>query len=179
MSWLDDHKRVWRLVMLGLVLVAFVGPWAFDLINVPSEFSCSAPFIRLQGDYCGTPVSGIAILPAFVGGFVDLVVQLVTGSTAIVDLGRRFLFVLVVLLLLLPLFSTLLLTLPGSRQRRQPFHLLLWGLATLSVVWWLRRSPAEWLPSQVWGLWLYAGLAPSMLILEGALSLRGRLGHAR
>jgi hypothetical protein len=134
MSWLDDHKRVWRLVVLGLLLMAFVGPWAFELINVPSEYPCSAPFIRLQGDYCGTPVSGIAILPALLGELVNLAVQLVAGPAAIHDLGRRLLFILGALLLFLPLLSTVFLTLPGNRRPRQLFHLLLWGLATLSVL---------------------------------------------
>ena len=44
------------------LLVAIMGPWTFDLIHVPSEYPCSAPFIRLEGDFCGTPMSGGWIL---------------------------------------------------------------------------------------------------------------------
>ena len=179
MSWPSEHKRGWRLVILGLLLIAFVGPWAFDLINVPSEYSCSAPFIRLRGDYCGTPLSGLGILPALVGEFINIVVGLVTGAMVITDLGRRFLFILSALLLFLPFFSTLLLILPGNRQRQQIIHLVVWGLATVSSLWWLLLSPAEWLPSQLWGLWLYIGLAPSMLIVEVVLMAKGRPSQAR
>lgn len=151
MSWLSEHKRGWRLVILGLLLIAIVGPWTFDLINVPSEYSCSAPFIRLKGDYCGTPLSGMWILLTPLGALV----------------------------LFLPFFSTLLLILSGNRRRQQILHLVVWGLATVSSLWWLLLSPAEWPLSRLWGLWLYIGLAPSMLILEVVLAVRRRSSQAR
>ena len=179
MSWISEYHRVWRVAILVLLLLAFQGPWFFDQINVPSEYPCSAPFIRLKGDYCGTPLSGMWILAALVGEFISIVVELVTGATVNTDLGRRFLFILGALLLFLPFFSTLLLILSGNRRRQQILHLVVWGLATVSSLWWLLLSPAEWLPSRLWGRWLYIGLAPSMLILEVVLAVRRRSSQAR
>ena len=175
MSWINEHKRVWRVVILALLLIAFIGPWTFELINVPSEYTCSPPFIRLQGDYCGTPLSGMLILPALVGELINVVVGLVTGTTVITDVGRRFLFILSALLLLLPIFSTLLLILPGNRRRQQVFHLAVWGLATVSSIGRLVLvSGSERPASQLWGLLLYSGLAPSVLILEVVVLAIGR-----
>jgi hypothetical protein len=59
MSWINEHKSVGRVAVLMLLLVAMMGPWTFDLINVPAEYPCSAPNIRLDDDFCGTPLPGI------------------------------------------------------------------------------------------------------------------------
>ncbi len=48
MKWLKTHQRVWRLAILLLLLIAIAGPWAFDLVNVPAEYSCAAPYVRLK-----------------------------------------------------------------------------------------------------------------------------------
>ena len=172
MSWLNEHKRAWRVVMLGLLFVALVGPWAFDLVNVPAEYACSAPYIRLKGDYCGEPVSGMGILPALVGELINMVMGLVTGAPAITDLGWGFLVILSALLLFLPVLTTLLLILPRNRPGRQGIQWVVWGLAAVSSLVWLSFSPAEWLPGPLWGRWLYIGLASSMLIVEGVLAVR-------
>ncbi len=66
MSWINKHKRVWRVAILVLLLVAIMGPWTFDRINVPSEYPCS---VRLEGDFCGTPMSGIWIFSWIIGGY--------------------------------------------------------------------------------------------------------------
>ena len=34
MMWMNEHKRVWRVAVLGLLLVAILGPWAFARIMV-------------------------------------------------------------------------------------------------------------------------------------------------
>ena len=60
MSWIVEHKRLWGIAILALLLLAILGPWAYDQINVPAEYPCSAPFIRLEGDFCGVPYSGTA-----------------------------------------------------------------------------------------------------------------------
>ena len=175
MSWIVEHKRVWRVVILGLLLMAIAGPWTFDRIYVPSEYSCD---VRLEGDYCGIPLSGMWIIWAVVAEFIHLVGGLVMGATASAELGRLFLIILGALLLLLPFFSTLVLTLPGERQRLQKFHVAVWGLAA-AVGLWLLLSASEWPQRQLWGLWLYIALAPSVLILEVvALVARRRASQA-
>jgi hypothetical protein len=121
MSWINEQKRVWRVAILVLLLVAIMGPWSFELVNVPSEYPCSAPFIRLEGDFCGTPTLGIQYLVGTIVGVINRGVGLVTGATGFASRGdelfREFLFMMVVpFLLVLPFFSTLLLLVRGDRR---------------------------------------------------------------
>jgi len=80
MLWINEHKNVWRVAVLVLLLVAIMGPWAFDRIYVPSEYSCSAPFVRLEGDFCGVPLGGITVFSFMVVVFINISVELVTGA---------------------------------------------------------------------------------------------------
>ena len=41
--------------MLALLVGAMLGPWIFDLINVPAQYPCD---FRLVGDFCGVLLSG-------------------------------------------------------------------------------------------------------------------------
>ncbi len=116
MSWLIEHKRVWRAAILMLLLLASIGPWAFDRIVVPAEYACSAPFIRLKGDFCGTPLSGVWILLAVVGEAIRIVGSLVTGTSTFGEVGRLPLIVLLVLLPLLSFSSTLFLILGSAEE---------------------------------------------------------------
>jgi hypothetical protein len=190
MAWINEHKRVWRVAILALLLVAIMGPLSFELVNVPAEYPCSAPFIRLEGDFCGTPTLGIQYLVGTIVGVINRGVGLVTGATGLASRGdelfREFLFMIVVpFLLVLPFFSTLLLLARGDRRhlvlypvpvgpgqvrpstgRRLAFNIVAWSLAAgagllLGVPNVLR--PGWWMS---WGIWLYIGLTVSALILE-------------
>ncbi len=177
MSWMNDHKREWRVVVLVLLLVSIIGPWIFDQIVVPSEYACLAPAIRLAGDYCGIPMSGIWILSAAAGVLVNIVVELVPGTTAFTDRFRELSFSLLGLLLVLPFFSTLFLIVRGDRQHQLVFHVAAWSLA-FGVGLWLAISSYPNLFWVLWGVWLYVGLAASVLIFEvGMLAVRRKLGH--
>jgi len=171
--WINEHKNVWRVAVLLLLSVAVMGPWTFDLINVPSEYPCSAPFIRLENDFCGMPRPGIWVFSWMVGGFINMVVRLVTGATVFTDLAFEFLYSLLPLLLVLPFCSTLLLILGGDRRRRQVFHVAAWGLAA-GVGLLLGMSSFSRLLWALWGLWLYIGLAAGALILEVLTLAAGR-----
>ena len=46
------------MVVLG---IAIFGPWAFDLINVPAEFPCTPPIIRLEGDLWSSIIGRLAV----------------------------------------------------------------------------------------------------------------------
>ena len=162
MSWIYEHKRVWRGVILGLLIMAIVGPWVFDRINVPSEYPCN---IRLEGDFCGIPLSGMWIIWAVIAEFIHRVVGLVMGGTVLADFSLMLLLILGVLLILLQFFTTLLLVLPGERQRLQIFQVAAWGLAAVAGLWLLLLA-SEWPRHQLWGLWLYVALVPSALIME-------------
>lgn len=173
MSWINEHKNVWRVAILVMVLVAIMGPWTFDLIWVPSEYSCSAPFIRLDNGFCGKPLPGIWLFRWMVNGFVYASAGLVTGAMVFIEWAREFLFSLFLFLLVLPFFSTLLLILRGDRQRRQVFNAAAWSLAAgIGLLIGMSSYPKQfWL---LWGIWLYIGLAASVLILEVLTLTAGR-----
>ena len=173
MLWINEHKNVWRVAILVVVLVAIMGPWTFDLIWVPSEYSCSAPFIRLDNDFCGTPLPGIWLFRWMASGFVYASAGLVTGAMVFIEWAREFLFSLLLFLLVLPFFSTLLLILRGDRRRRQVFNVAAWGLAT-GIGLLIGMSSYPKLFWVLWGIWLYIGLAASALILEVLTLAAGR-----
>ncbi|HMS01246.1 MAG TPA: hypothetical protein PKE62_18530 [Anaerolineales bacterium] len=56
---INQNISIIRAGVLLLLILALLGPWMFDQINVPAEYDCSAPFIRLNGDFCGLPISGL------------------------------------------------------------------------------------------------------------------------
>jgi len=91
MSWINEHKKVWRVAILVVGLVAIMGPWVFDVIYVPSEYSCSAPNIRLDNDFCGTPLPGIVLFHWMVSGFVYATAELVTSAMGFTDWTHEFL----------------------------------------------------------------------------------------
>ena len=173
MSWLYEHHSEWRIALLVMMIVAFLGPWTVDLIYMPSEYECSAPFVRLEGDFCGIPLSGIRIFFWISGG---LAVGLETGEVFNSERIREFLFMSLFLLLpLLPIFSTLLLILRGDHPRRQVFTIIAWILA-IGVGLFLGMSNSIYprLFWAVWGIWLYIGLAISALTLEILVILSNR-----
>jgi len=177
-SWIQEHKTVWRVAILVLLLVAIMGPWGFfEPVNVPSDYPCSAPYIRLEGDMCGEPTPIIWMFYWFVSMPISMVVGLVTGATVLTDFGIEFVYILLICLLLLtlvlPFFSTLLLILRGDRTRQQVFNVAAWGLAAgIGLLFGLSRLPRlYWV---LWGFWLYIGLAVSALVLELLVLVVGR-----
>jgi hypothetical protein len=156
-----------------VVLVAITGPWTFDLLWVPSEYSCSAPNVRLDDDFCGMPLTGIWLFRWIVNGLVYAWAGLVTGAMGSIERAREFLFSLLHFLLVLPFFSTLLLILLGDRRRWQVFNVVAWGLAAgIGLLIGMFNYPKLfWV---LWGIWLYIGLAASALILEVVTLAAGR-----
>jgi hypothetical protein len=128
MSWIYENRRNWRIALFAFIMVAFIGPWGFDLINVPSQYECSAPNIRLEGDFCGVPLSGIRFYLWAGSGFISICVGLITGKSINFEMIRELVIVLLLLIPLLPIFSTSLLILfecvgciPGlDRVKGQP-----------------------------------------------------------
>lgn len=173
---LDKYKRVWRVALLLLLITAFIGPWAFEQINVPSKYPCSPPFIRLEGDFCGEPMSVMWILPLMITGMIYSSLGLVTGDIGFITWVRQLLYSSFLFLLMLPIFTTILL-IRGRDSRRLIFsHLIAWGLAgaiagamVLPLVT-VYSSTQLWV---LWGAWLYIGLAICALIFE-TLTLAAR-----
>ena len=172
MSWMIEHKNVWRVVLLVVMLVAIMGPWIFDQILVPPGFSCSDPSIRLDDDFCGTPLPGTWLLYWMVVGLPYASVELITGSISFDDWTGVFRFSLILFPIVLPFISTLLLILRGDRRCRHIFNIAAWGLAA-GIALWIAISSYPRLFWVLWGSWLYIGLAASVLILD-VLTLVGR-----
>jgi hypothetical protein len=161
---------------LVLLLVALLGPWTFDLIVVPAEYSCS-PAVRLEGDYCGLPMSGTWLLAAAVSVPGRMVVELVSGAA--VQSEPRELAVCLFLLLVLPFLSTLLL-LPGRERRcRRVFHWTAWGLAGAFSIFWMAAGWQGAASMKLWGVWLYTGVAVATLAAEVLLASSRAAGETR
>lgn len=160
-----ERQRKWRIAFLSAMIVAFLGPWVFDLINVPAQYECSVPNIRLYGDFCGMPLPGFWVMLGTGINFSSTIIGLLTGESIFSEKTRELLISLLMLLPLLPVFSTLLLILRGNTQHRQVFAIVSWILAIAACLFvCLQIDPRQLLAS--WGLWLYILLGLCALILE-------------
>ena len=165
MSWLNKYIRGLRFAFLGLLVVAVMGPWTFDLIVVPAKYSCSLPFVRLQGDFCGLPMSGIWILTGVTAELFNRFRGLFLEATANTDLRSLVLLTIIPIIILLPILSTMLVYKREDRLRRQVFQLVVWGMAAGAGVFFGSQNGPRiyW---ELWGTWLYIGLALAALIVE-------------
>jgi hypothetical protein len=171
--WMVKHKRTWRAIVLVFLLVAIIGPWTYDKIYVPSKYTCSAPVVRLEGDYCGMPLAGIRVLSMMVGGIINIVGELVIKITVLKDRFSEFAFCLLGLTLILPCFSTLFLILREESRGGFLFHFaalsLAFGVSLLVAM--IYYPKLFW---GLWGIWLYVGVTASTLILEAVMLFGGR-----
>ena len=174
MSWLIQNTRRWRIVILVLLVITFIGPWGYDLINVPAQYECTPPNFRLEGDYCGMPLPGLWAVAVSFGVIFTVFTE--KENVTFATLLMRALFGLLILLTPLPVFSSLFRLSPGEPSWPQGRHVKVWGLAAAGGLgFFLWFSLLRGLPSfHVWGLWMYVVLAPLALILEIAL-----LAHER
>ena len=101
MSWINENRNFIRPIILIVFVVTLIGPWMFDQINVPAEYACDKPFIRLEGDFCGSPLSGFQFFSLFTGGFFQMIVEMFKGNFAG---SARELLVGLPILLLIPFF---------------------------------------------------------------------------
>ncbi len=181
-AWINQRKNIVRVAVLVLLLVAIVGPWTYSSDGtpvVPWTYSsdgtppaewCRDPNILLENGRCVRLVSGAEVLTLMTGAFLSLNVQLVKGTLVLADRGREFfrvfLFVVFLFLLVQPFFSTLLLIFGGDRPLRGMYHVATWGLAVVISGLLLVASFWSGLSTDLWGIWLYVGLAASVLALE-------------
>jgi hypothetical protein len=180
MGWIGRTMRIWRIAALALLLLAFVGPWAMERINVPAEYPCSAPFVRLRGDYCGLPFTGAAMISAIVGDLASRAGALAAGDAPRIALRDTLPMILFAIPAVLPFVIAALSVSRGESHRKQLFRLVVWGLAVAWSLWWLAVSVSVSPPIRVWGILLYAGLAGAALTLEGlALANRRKSAEAR
>ena len=164
-------------MMLVLLLVAIMGPWTYTLDGVPPPEWCHAPLFLLGNGHCAGLVSGATIITFWNGAFFNINVGLVTGVTAFPERAREFLginlFMMLLFLLILPFFTTLLLTWRRDSKRLRIFHLTAWGLAAI-LSWLLVASQPILRSGRFWGIWLYIGVTASALTLEVFALVSGR-----
>ena len=140
MSWINENRNFIRPIILIVFVATLTGPWMFDQINVPAEYACDKPFIRLEGDFCGSPLSGFQFFSLFI----------------LVGLS---------LLLLIPFFTTLLVIWKKDSRRLQTINLSMWSLALiLALLLFVLQLQDK--VFYLWGLWLYIMLAICTLIVE-------------
>lgn len=171
MNWLKSHKRIWRTAILALLILALLGPWAFDLLSVPAEFACQPPNVRIDSRFCGYPMSGLtAVLSTIPPGFA-LISELVAGTLNVAHPGNAWLMLLFWLPLLVLLSLAMLVIWPKLRGWLA-FHLVFLALTAVAAGVYMAFIPADRI-GLVWGLWLFLAAALAALGLEVS-SLPGR-----
>lgn len=168
MNWLNRTQRFWRAALLALLVVSLAGPWVYDQINVPARYPCDPPNIRLEGDFCGLPISAAYYYSSFIlqaGAVAGQAVRLSLDPSAL-------LFLLFLALLAMPVASLLLLVLRRHGGRLRGLNLAALLLACLPLAL-LGLGPEEMPWPGLWGYWTYAGTIACALALE-TLALRSR-----
>jgi hypothetical protein len=154
------------------MLVGFLGPWVFDLINVPAEYACHPPNYRLYGDFCGSPLTGAWVVWMMGSETIRSLAVLATGSSDSPASPQLIYISLLVLLLNLPLISTLFTCLRPANRRLAAFHIAVCVLAGgVGLVAGLSSYPRLFFV--VWGVWLYILACAAAVVLE-VVHLRGR-----
>jgi hypothetical protein len=141
-----------------------MGPWVFVRINVPAEYACS-PSIRLEGDFCGTPLSGLWVFPAIIGNLFSIIARLITEPLSFSNTPRQLIVSILYLFLIVPFFTTLFLIL-GKSSRWHP-HVLGLGLALIATL--IFRNLSNFSKPyhlRLWGFWLYLGVTTIALLME-------------
>lgn len=166
--------RSLRIVEAILLVVALSGPWGYEQINVPAEYECQRPFVRLHGDFCGEPVTGLqAVLELGRWGYV-WVQHLFIGETGIVDSWSLLLFAAGVGVLLAPLAALVYRATRASSKVWGP-HLML-SLLAMAMAGAL-LIPQGMAPALLWGGWFYVGLLVLVAISEIAVWLARKDGR--
>jgi hypothetical protein len=168
MEFIAENKALWRKLVPVLFIVAMLGPWMFDLLNVPLQYPCGRPSVRLYGDFCGYPISGFEVIRYANSGLFNILDQLIKGNIA----GRilYLLFPFYTWLIILPFFSILLLIWNKNSLRLQIMNLVAWGLACsvilMMFIWQTGEDQVGHSLYLLWGIWLYLLVATGTIILE-------------
>lgn len=169
----DGIHRIVRLVVLALLVAAFIGPWGYTPDGVPPPEWCAEPNFLLTPERCVRLLPGTEILSFFVGSIIALPLMLFSSGFSLVERGRELLFVLLMYLLVLPFITGLILALARTSRRLLVLDMVAWGLAAIPAVMIAFFTP-EQRGLQLWGVWLYIGLAAAMLLFGVWALLRKR-----
>ncbi len=157
-----------------LSLVAIAAPWWFDLVFVPGKYPCTSPFIRVRDDFCGIPMSGVWIFVGLANRFIEILKEIVTGETVIINpvdaMLKFFLYCFAFTHTCAAPFYNMALDLTWRSQTQPDISYRSWSLGVLFVIY---IFGFHW-PWSLWGLWLYIGLGVGALILEILILALGR-----
>jgi hypothetical protein len=170
MTLLEKYKRGWRITFLLLLFIAIIGPWFLERINIPAPYDC--PGYRLDDNFCGTPKSILWILILVIFNLPDFIASLFSGPGSLVGL----IFLSVLVIILVPPFSSLFLIFYEDHSRRKKAQILLFSLgvaAAISFTIAIQIIPSFSSSNRVlWGVWLYIMAATITIILESVLILK-------
>lgn len=159
-----NNQKAIHLTGLVLLILSLFGPWGYDRINVPAQYTCEPPHVRLYGDFCGLPLSAMWIITTAGSELGWLVKGLLTGTAQRIDLRAALFFAASVLVILAP---------PGGllvrlvrRDARRSWLLVFASLAALALAGFLISQQQVSSPLLLWGVWLYAIMALLLLVTQ-------------
>lgn len=163
MNWIYAHPNKWRLALLLLLLISFLGPWGYTYDGVPPAEYCDERFVLTENGRCAATMRGFAMLPfSFVAPFIMASALISDNITLGQALGS-----LTLTLIWVPLLSTLLQQSGrGAASRRQRILHLLALIAPLAMMifWWpVTQRTSVW---PLWGYQLYVTALGSLILLE-------------
>lgn len=165
--------RLVRLVGIALVILALVGPWVYEQLYVPSEFECQYPIIRLDEDFCGSPIQGFWFITELVNVVISLVNHTSPDILGAKEIGSLLLWFVGILVIIAPAISQIL-RLKSRRIRWAWVHItvltMVTGLAGFSLF-----QSRTYQPIQIWGLWLYAGSVFLVLVEQAVVEINHHL----
>ena len=174
MLWIRENHKGIRIGLLALLFVALFGPWVFDAIYMPAQYTCAGSLVRLDEHLCGKPLSGLRILVWVTSGFLSITGAVLQGTASGFEWVRELLFCLLLLMPTAPFATATLLFRPAQTQRRQVVHMIAWaltgGAGSVILLSYLPGLPP--LRSQ-WGAWLAIGLALGALAAEALMLATG------
>lgn len=158
MAWIKQHQRLLRVGVVIILAASILGPWVFDPIMVPDEYTCTSPNYRLDANFCGQPMSGLRLFPWLLGGFFAIPGVILRGEETFWQAAREYSLALLYLLMFLPFLTGLLQAFGKQNRLRLALHWLAWGLA--AVVAFPLSMAQKWeMHPALWGIWLFrAGL---------------------
>ncbi len=163
-------RNWWRIVIPVLLLIAIFGPWWYDRISVPAQYSCNPPVRRLDGDFCGVPMPGTFVYIILGARIVEIFTVPETLNLAsmgtLAAAGRIFIVFLALIFLIMPFVSTSLLIIKGERKGLHWLQIVSMGVSSAIVlIMGITAYPlhVSW---ALWGLWLYIGVAIAALVIE-------------
>lgn len=172
MSWLNEHKRLFRFAFLLLFVVALVGPWFYEDDGVPPPQYCDERFVLVAEDRCATLISGVRVI-----GWLPLVLVSVPRMLFAGEL-RTWLslpYSIALTALIVPFLSNLRhLARDKALPARGSYRAIL-AIATLAGTSWplfIGYIDRPLTFPLFWGIWLYVATALVALAFELGLARR-------